>query len=407
MRILQINKYLKYKGGSETYMFELSKELEKRGHEVKFWGMYDKDNVKNDFPEWEADEVNFKTLKGIRAKIVTTTKIIYSTTNRKKVGQVLDAFKPDIVHLHNYNHELTPSILPEIKKRNIKIVQTVHDGKMVCPYHRLFNFETNNTCTKCVTGSNFNCVKDKCFDNSLVKSAIGAFEQTLYDWLNFYNKYIDKFIIPSQFLANLIENKIDKKKIRVLHNFTSLEFRQRLDNIQYDFIFFGRISEEKGIFELLDIIKDLPVSLLIIGDGPVTQEVKSKIADIPNITFVGPKYNKELFDLLQKGKYVIQPSKWFENCPMTIIESYALQIPVVGSNHSGIKELIEDGKTGYLIDFNDQDKARKKLLEISKQSTTLLENTIKQVFLQKYHKDYHVSEILKIYDEVLNNSVKK
>ena len=407
MRILQINKYLKYKGGSETYMFELSKELEKRGHEVKFWGMYDKDNVKNDFPEWEADEVNFKTLKGIRAKIVTTTKIIYSTTNRKKVGQVLDAFKPDIVHLHNYNHELTPSILPEIKKRNIKIVQTVHDGKMVCPYHRLFNFETNNTCTKCVTGSNFNCVKDKCFDNSLVKSAIGAFEQTLYDWLNFYNKYIDKFIIPSQFLANLIENKIDKKKIRVLHNFTSLEFRQRLDNIQYDFIFFGRISEEKGIFELLDIIKDLPVSLLIIGDGPVTQEVKSKIADIPNITFVGPKYNKELFDLLQKGKYVIQPSKCFENCPMTIIESYALQIPVVGSNHSGIKELIEDGKTGYLIDFNDQDKARKKLLEISKQSTTLLEKTIKQVFLQKYHKDYHVSEILKIYDEVLNNSIKK
>ena len=63
MKILQINKYLKNKGGSETYMFELSKVLQSRGHEVRFWGMQDQDNIKNDFPQWEAEHINLKELR--------------------------------------------------------------------------------------------------------------------------------------------------------------------------------------------------------------------------------------------------------------------------------------------------------------------------------------------------------
>ena len=60
-------------------------------------------------------------------------------SSKINIVKVLDKFNPDIVHLHNYNFQITPSILPEIKKRNIKIIQTVHDSQMVCPCHRLYN----------------------------------------------------------------------------------------------------------------------------------------------------------------------------------------------------------------------------------------------------------------------------
>jgi len=218
MKILQINKFLKIVGGAETYMFQLSKALQEAGHEVKFWGMQDKDNLVCDFPELEAFNIDYSK-QGIVKKLSSAASTIYSVSNKTKIAKVLDLFKPDIVHLHNYNFQLTPSILPEIKKRGIKVIQTVHDSQMVCPYHRIYNFQRNEVCVKCVKGSFVNCIKDKCFDGSLLKSTIGALESYYYHGFKYYEKYIDTFISPSNFLACLLSERI-RTPITVLPNFT-------------------------------------------------------------------------------------------------------------------------------------------------------------------------------------------
>lgn len=403
MRVLQINKYLKIVGGAETYMFQLSKALQKQGVEVKFWGMHDKDNIVTDFFGLEADNINYSNL-GLVKKFNSVVDTIYSKANKLKIAKVLDTYKPDIVHLHNYNFQITPSILLEIKKRDIKIVQTIHDSQMVCPYHRLYNFQRNETCIKCVTGAFTNCIKDRCFDDSLFKSAVGAFESYFYHSKGYYEKYIDTYISPSKFLANLIKNRV-KKNIDIVPNFTKTQLKNDTDKSKDYYLYYGRLSDEKGILELIEIFKETNLNLLIIGKGSLEKEVEVKTKNNPKIDFIGPKYGINLFNIVKNAKYVVQPSKGFENCPMTIIESFSLGVPVIGANHSGFVDLIEDGKTGYLIDFSNKSKAVAKLLLINKQAMLNdMRLDVKKYYNKHLSEETHIKKVLAIYKSLLEKN---
>lgn len=400
MRILQINKYLKIVGGAETYMFQLSKSLQEKGIDVKFWGMYDDDNSVDDFPDLLADTIDYSN-QGTIEKLGSTINTIYSKKNRKKIGQVLDFFKPDIVHIHNYNFQLTPSILPEIKKRGIKVVQTIHDSQMVCPYHRLYNFQRDQVCTKCVKGSFANCIKDKCFDGSLFKSLIGAIESMLYHKLGYYEKYIDAYISPSKFLAGLINQKI-KKNYSIIPNFTQIQLNLPIEKQDEEYyLYYGRVSDEKGVYELIEIFKEIKLKLLIVGKGPLEDSVLVKTKEISNIKFIGPKYGNDLLKIVKGAKYVVQPSKWFENCPMTIIESFSLGVPVIGANHSGFIDLIQVGQTGYLIDYNNKSDAINKLLEIDPLDVSSLKKNVTHYYEENLSESIHINKIISVYKDLL------
>ncbi len=401
MRILQINKYLKIVGGAETYMFQLSKALQDLGHEVKFWGMQDPDNLVCDFPELEAENIDFSK-QSISKKLGSVLNTIYSKSNRKKIGQVLDTYQPDIVHIHNYNFQLTPSILPEIKKRGIKIVQTVHDSQMVCPYHRIYNFQRDEVCTKCVTGSFANCIKDRCFDGSLLKSTVGALESYFYHSFNYYEKYIDAYIAPSPFLASLLTHRINKK-IEILPNFTEVDYdSSKAIELKEYYLYYGRISEEKGIIEMIDVFKETDLHLVLIGKGDNEQKVEGKIKNLENIEFLGPKYGRELFNYVKNAKYVVQISKGYENCPMTVIESFALSVPVIASNHSGFKDLIQNKITGFLVDFTNKNEVIKELEKINTFDISFFQKNINDFYNKNLAKKKHLEKLMKLYNALLN-----
>ncbi len=272
---------------------------------------------------------------------------------------------------------------------------------MICPYHRLYNFQRNSTCTKCVTGSFINCIKDKCFDGSLIKSSLGAFESLYYHKMNFYEKYIDHFIFPSKFLVDLVQKKINLNSYEVLPNFNKTILGIEKHAKEY-YLYYGRISKEKGILELIDIFKNLKLKLVIIGDGELKEDVLAIIKETDNIEYLGHKSNKELFTYVSNAKYVIQPSIGFENCPMTVIESFAYITPVIAANHSGFKDLIRHKKTGYLLNFSNIDKIKQQLLEIDKLNPEDLSDNIKSEFKQKFNKEVHISRILNLYNSILN-----
>ena len=135
MKILMVNKFLYPRGGSESYMLKLSEELKSQGHEVEYFGMIDVQNTVGNSLGLYTTNMDFHS-KGIQ-RFLYPFKIIYSREAYKKIGKVLDNFKPDIVHMNNINFQLTPSIIYAIKKRNIPLVQTVHDYQMICPNHLL------------------------------------------------------------------------------------------------------------------------------------------------------------------------------------------------------------------------------------------------------------------------------
>ena len=347
MRILMVNKFLYPRGGSESYMLYLAEYLKKIGHEIEYFGMYDENNTVGNSKGLYTKNMDFHS-KGL-ARFLYPFKIIYSFEAKKKITQVIDDFKPDIVHMNNINFQLTPSIIYGIKKKKIPLVQTVHDYQMICPNHLLYNFDKNIPCEKCVKGSHMNCIKNKCIHGSGVKSVIGAIEAKLYSWIETYKK-VDLYICPSYFLENklLSAKGYYKGKTKTIHNFINKEKFSNNQRKEEDYIaFIGRFSKEKGIENLAGAAKLLPqYNFIAAGSGPDEGMLKG----IENIRLTGFLTGDRLTELMGNAKVMILPSVWYENCPISILEAHCMGVPVMAMNSGGMAELIKDGVTGTLID---------------------------------------------------------
>lgn len=393
MKILMVNKFLYPKGGSEIYMLDLSKKLTDMGHEVFYFGMEDEKNtveVKNGLA---VKNLNFQS-KSLK-RVFYPFKTIYSIEARNKIEKLIKSINPDIVHLNNYNYQLTPSIIYAAKKYDIPIIQTIHDTNIICPYHRLYNFKEQKICEKCKGKKFYHCAATKCVDNSLSKSIIATLEAYTYKYLNTY-KHIKYLICPSRFMAEkLTEFGVKPSKIRVLYNFTVPNRGKLSGDKKEQVLYFGRISEEKGIKTLLSAISDLSnIKFVFVGAGPLSEELKK----YPNIEYAGYKSGDELYDLISQSLFSIIPSEWYENCPMSILESFSLGTPVIGSNIGGIPELIKNNSTGLLYRTGDKDDLVSKIDELYQNRNKLAEMS-KQCVLEadRYSIDNYYGNILEIY----------
>lgn len=353
MKILMVNKFLSPVGGAETYMITLGKALEKRGHEVQFFGMDSADRQVGNKAGIYTDNIDFRNASALK-KIEYSLKSIYSKEARRKIGAVLDDFKPDIVHLNNINFQLTPAIIYEIKKRGIPAVQTLHDVQLACPCHRFYIEHEKKICMLCQNGNYLNCIKHKCVHNSFAKSIPAAIESYYYHSRGTYS-LIDKFICPSRFMANTAHKAgINENKTIVLHNFSDKKASgsKRSSTGEPYALYFGRLSVEKGIGTLVQAAKELPgIKFVFAGTGPLEDLCKN----IPNIEYAGFKSGKELSDLIENAEFSICPSECHENCPMTVAESVSLGTPVIGSDLGGIPELIKSGKTGIVFEAGNKE----------------------------------------------------
>lgn len=355
MKILMINKFLYPNGGSETYVFSLGAFLESQGHTVQYFGMEHEKRCLCNAVNAYTSNMDFHTAKGL-TKITYALKTIYSQEARRKIRRVLDDFKPDVCHLNNFNYQLTPSIILEIKKwrkeanKQCRIVYTAHDYQLVCPNHMCNNPNTMKNCEKCLSGNYMNCTKDKCIHGSTLKSFIGTCEAKFWNMTQVYDN-IDAIICCSEFLKKKLDsNPILASKTIAMHNFLpkeKLEVTQIPDKKDY-VLYFGRYSKEKGIETLLQACKELPkIPFVFAGTGD--EEILNKIKELPNIKEVGFLSGENLEKTIQEAKFSVYPSEWYENCPFSILESQMLGTPVIGANIGGIPELVDNVNTGLLF----------------------------------------------------------
>lgn len=346
-----VNKFLHPNGGSETYIFKLGDYLKEQGHDVEYFGMEHEGRCVGNSVNAYTSDMDFHGGSKI-SKITYPLKTIYSKEARKKIRLVLDNFKPDVVHINNFNFQLTPSIILEIKKwskkedEDVKIIFTAHDYQLVCPNHMMNNPITHKNCEKCVGGKFSNCIKGKCIHSSTAKSVIGALEGWFWKWKGVY-KYIDTLVCPSYFMKSKMDtNPLFAEKTIALHNF--IDEVKWFDTVKEDYVlYFGRFSEEKGIKTLINVCKDLPnINFVFAGTGPLEDEIEG----VKNIKNVGFKKGLELEMLIRKAKFSIYPSEWYENCPFSVMESQMYCTPVLGADIGGIPELINVGKTGELFE---------------------------------------------------------
>lgn len=399
MKILFINKFLHPNGGSETYIFKLGDCLKSQDHEVEYFGMEHQDRVVGNSVNSYTTNMDFHTGSKLK-KLTYPIKTIYSKEARRKIRLVLDSFCPDVCHLNNFNYQLTPSILLEIDLwrkqtgKNCKIVFTAHDYQLVCPNHMCYNPSTNSPCEKCL-GSHFsNCVKGKCVHSSLSKSVIGAMEG--YFWkLNGAYKLIDKIICCSEFLKTKMDtNPLFASKTIAMHNF--IDKPQDLETDKKDYVlYFGRFSEEKGVETLIKACENLPqIQFVFAGAGPLEE----KLSDLPNVKNVGFLKGEALAKLVKEALFTICPSKWYENCPFSVMESILYATPVLGAKMGGIPELVKEGITGELFESENLSELQNKILSLYENKQKLLEYTENCKKAEFYTTKEYCKQLMKIYN---------
>lgn len=373
MKILIVNKFLHPNGGSETYIFGLGNALEKLDHNVEYFGMEHEGRIVGNSANAYTSDMDFHS-KNPFAKLSYSLKTIYSTEARKKIRLVLNKFQPDIVHLNNFNYQLTPSIILEIvkwreeNKKECKIFFTAHDYQLLCPNHMLNNPTTHQNCEKCLGGHFANCISGKCIHGSTAKSTIGALESYFWNRKGTY-KYIDRIICCSEFMKTKMDtNPVFATKTIAMHNFVEEFVPNPTDNLSVQklpysryALYFGRYSQEKGILTLIDACRQLPdINFIFAGSG----ENASAINELPNATNVGFKSGHELDNLIVNADFSIYPSEWYENCPYSVMESQERGTPVLGANIGGIPELITDDETGWLFESGNEQALTNAILRI-------------------------------------------
>ena len=385
MKILMVNKFFYIKGGSETYYFALKRKLQEDGNTVIDFSMKDDKNFDSPYSDYFVDNVDYSQKTSIFSKVRMATSIIYSKEAKKNFEKLVLKEKPDIVHLHIFQHQLSPSILDVCKKYNIPTVYTAHDLKMICLNYKMMHH--GHICEDCKDGHLYHCAFNKCVKDSFTKSCVNTIEGYLHRCRKSYDA-INYIITPSEFYKNkFIEFGIAPNRVMHIPNFLDREFPgvTCVEQQKY-FLYFGRLSEEKGILTLIAAMENVGCQLYIVGSGPLKEQIDQYLREkkIKNIKLLGFKSGQELVNIIGNAKAVILPSEWYENGPYSAIEALQMGKTIIGANIGGIPELVDGNgylfESGNIMELNNilkhLDKATdQELIEMEMRSKLLFEST--------------------------------
>lgn len=384
VRILLLHNYSTLRGGADRCVFDLKTFLEEKGHEVFLF-----------------------TAEGncglVAPRLKNAFRYLYNFEAAKKLEKFLERARPDIAHCHNIYGHLTPSVLPVLKKAGIPVVMTLHDWKLVCPNHRLFT--QGALCERCRGKHFYNAVFHRCFQDSLAKSFLGSTEAYLHHAFRLYEKHVDCFISPSRFLKEkYVSFGWDAGRIQVIPHFVRIPAFSPAPPPE-GVVFAGGLTEGKGVRFLWQALEKIrtPITVTWAGEGPLLEECKREASRSPH-RIRGPFFqdSTRLHQTIRSALVTVLPSLWYENQPLSILESYSLERGVIGSNHGGIAELIEDQKTGLLFEPGNPE-------SLAQAITALLSNPEKALEMgregrRKVENDFtpqlHYNRLIQIYEKL-------
>lgn len=407
MNVLLVNKYFYPRGGSERTFFDTADLLQARGHGVSFFSMDHPSNRESAFSRYFVSRVDYDLPGSPVRKARAAARLLYSTQARTKLARLLDAVRPDLVHLHNIHHQISPSIIPLLKKRGLPVVMTLHDYKMVCPVYTLAR--GGRPCEECAGGRYIRCFRHRCAKSSRAKSLLNAAEMYLHQTvLRLYGR-VDVFLSPSRFLKEKMEEMGFSGRIVHLPHFLPAGDRPGDENRPGGgILYFGRLSPEKGLGTLLAAAERSGLPWKIIGDGPMKDALAQAIRDrsLTNVTLAGHQPADALVPEIRRSLFVVLPSEWYENQPYAVMEAFALGKPVVAARIGGIPELVRDGETGLTFESgNARDLAEKTdFLSRSPERIGEMGRNARRLIETDFSPEGHYRKLMGIYDSVIRGT---
>ncbi|MDR3574522.1 MAG: glycosyltransferase family 4 protein [Anaerolineaceae bacterium] len=344
--ILLVHNHYQQKGGEDVVFSSERDLLIRAGHDVV---TYERHN----------DEIsNYSALQKIKFSFQT----IRGGDSLRELDQLLGSQRPKIVHFHNTFPLISPAAYEVCKNHGAAVIQTLHNFRLFCPAATFFR--NNAPCELCLNKSfAWPGVLHACYHNSRVQTSIISSMLAYHRIIRTWQKHVDGYIALSNFpRQKFIEGGLPPKKISVKPNFVYPDPGRGSGDGSYA-LAIGRLSPEKGFGTLLKAWEFLPsIPLKILGDGPLFSLFQEKIIEnrLNNIELLGWQSPETVRALLKGASFLIFPSIWFENFPMTILEAYACGDPVIATQIGALKDIIVQGETGLFFEQrNEKDLAEK------------------------------------------------
>jgi glycosyltransferase involved in cell wall biosynthesis len=402
-RLLSINIYHYRRGGADCVYLDHAALMEGLGWDNAFFSMHHPNNLPSAWSDYFIEEIQYGHEYSLSEKIVKATKVVYSFEAQRRLRRLIQDFRPDIAHMHNIYHHLSPSILPVLKKAGIPSVMTAHDLKIVCPNNKMLT--QRGVCERCKVGKYYQVVLNHCVQNSLAASSIIMIESYLHRWLDSYRRNIDRIVVPSRFFIDkFVEWGWSRSLFTYVPNFVDAgSFRPEFEPGKY-FVYFGRLSFEKGVATLIRAAAAAGVPLRLVGTGPAENELRTLARDLGGpVEFVGYRTGADLHDIVRSSRAAVLPSEWYENAPISILESFALGKPAVGARIGGIPEMVRRDESGWQFRSGDVEELAGVLAEVAATADPVvaeLGRNARRLIEAEFNRDRYVRAMLEVYGDL-------
>jgi glycosyltransferase involved in cell wall biosynthesis len=386
MKVLMVHNRYQQRGGEDAVVDAEVRLLAANGIDVE---RFDADN---------------DAIQGFVSKIqVSAGQFGLPTAAQSRFKNALSAFRPDVVHVHNWFPTLSPSLFNICSRENVPVVQTLHNYRLLCVNATMFR--DGHVCEDCLgTTLRLPGIIHSCYRDSAAGSAVATAGMLAHWSLGTWSRSVDRFIALSEFARQkMIEGGLPINKLIVKPNFIDPDPGPGAGNGGY-FLYVGRLTEEKGLRVLLECWKngqDLPM-LKIAGTGPLENEVQAAVATIPNVEWLGSRTSEEVIDLMRDASALLCPSQWYEGMPRVVIESLAVGTPIIASHIGCYPEMIVDGETGALFPVGDATALRMRLRDLLKcGSLPSMRPNARRCYQSNYTGNKNFLLLLNVYRSVL------
>jgi len=337
------------------------------------------------------------TVDGSGAKITAALGGIYNLASYRRMRKAIRADRPDLVHAHNLLPLYSPSVLKACHDESVPVIVTIHNFFLTCPVYT--HFRSDQVCNSCRESSELACVTNNCRD-----SYLESFAYALRTWstrvFGLYRKYADSVIALTRFAQqSLIDYGFPADQVALLPNFSPL--RAPTANLAGNayVAYAGRLNSAKGIDVLLEAAQQVDLPVKIAGDG-IRNYAGTPIA---NVEFLGVLDREQMLDFYRGARFVVVPSRWYEMCPLVILEAMSLGLPVIASRTGGLAELVDEGGTGLLFEPGDTRELARKMRELwsDLHLCSQLGAAARRKFREAYSPETHFSALNDLYQSIL------
>jgi len=417
MKVLLCNKYFFLNGGVEKYLYDVMNRLDALGHTPVPFSVKYADSWKSPYstyfldPPGDPAQAHHRNIRLTPSNwIRLLDRSIYSFEARRALARLIGAIDgASIAYMLNIYNYMSPSILHTFRKHKIPVAMQIGDYNLLCPNYVFLR--KGSPCTLCMNGSYYHGLRYCCVKKSYAASAVRVASMYIQKWLRLY-RLVDAFVVPCEFMkSKLIEGGFPARRIHLLQ-YPVVKQKEigPVEKKNY-ILFFGRITFEKGLDTLIRAYQKMnpPVDLILAGrdyDGE-TARLKKLIRPeyARKIRFVGFQTGGDLSRLISEALLSVVPSRWYDNAPISVYDSFLHETAVLAARIGGIPEQIREEETGRLFSPDSEEELKEAL-------AWMLSDRERLIAMGKAGREYvkreltveqHVDGLLDLFDKIIHS----